>query len=231
MRHPGPKMYNPSVTAALALLLTAALSGPPAAAQDAQLSVTDQAGNFYTVLNLFTGTHEYINIRKLNSNGGNLWTQVRDPGVDQRAAAIVADPAGGVMVASTMRDRGRHVMVVFHYTAEGQYDWERLFIDEVDNNPTTAVTDRNGNYYVAGNCRKGARTVARLWKYDSRGNLFWWREYDNNFNNTYARALQVDLSGNAYISVESVQSQTAYSGQYNMLTVTYDTNGSQVSVR
>ncbi|MDD5628309.1 MAG: hypothetical protein PHU21_04545 [Elusimicrobia bacterium] len=216
-----------------AVLLT--LLAAPLPAGESQLSASDQNGNFYSVLNLFTGDHEYINIRKLNPGGGNLWTQLRDPGVDQRAAAIVADSAGGVMVASVMRDRGRHVMVLFHYTADGQYDWgDRVFLDNDannDNNPTTAVTDRDGNYYVAGNCRKGARTVARLWRYDSRGNLVWWREYDNNFNNTYARGLQVDLSGNAYLSVESVQSQTSYSGQYNLLTVTFDTNGNQVSVR
>ncbi|MCX5794140.1 MAG: hypothetical protein NTY77_01420 [Elusimicrobia bacterium] len=214
----------------LAVLL--ALLTAPLPAQDSQLSASDQNGNFYSVLNLFTGSHEYINIRKMNPGGGNLWNQVRDPGVDQRAAAIVSDPAGGIMVASVMRDRGLRVMVLFHYTADGQYDWgERAFIDNADNTPSTAVVDRDGNYYVAGNSRKGARTVARLWKYDSRGGLSWWREYDNNFNNTYAKQLQVDLSGNAYLGLESVQSQTAYSGQYNLLTVTYDPNGNQVSVR
>ena len=30
------------------------------------------------------------------------------------------------MVASVMKDRNRRVMVLFHYTADGQYDWQRV---------------------------------------------------------------------------------------------------------
>jgi hypothetical protein len=212
-----------------ALLL--ALLAAPLPAQDPQLSSTDQAGNFYSVLNLFTGTHEYVQIRKLDPGGGNLWTQVRDPGVDQRAAAMVTDPEGGVMVASVMKDKNRRVMVIFHYTANGQYDWQRVFSDNLDDAPNAAAADREGNYFVAGSARKGSRTVARLWKYDPNGGLAWMREYDNMSGNTYTRQLQVDLTGNASVGIESVQSQTATSGQYSLVTVTYDRNGNQVSVR
>ena len=200
-------------------------------AQDPQLSATDQTGNFYSVLNLFTGTHEYVQIRKLDPSGGGLWTQVRDPGVDQRAAALATDPAGGLMVASVMKEKNRRVMVLFHYTADGQYDWQRVFSDTLDDSPSATATDRDGDYYVGGSARKGARTVSRLWKYDPQGNLLWMREYDNMSGNTYARQLQVDLTGNASVGIESVQSQTATSGQYSLVTVTYDPNGNQVSVR
>ncbi len=213
----------------VAMLL--ALLAAQSPAQDTQLSATDPTGNFFSVLNLFTGSHEYIQIRKLDSSGGNLWAQIRDPGVDQRAAAIATDPAGGVTVASIMKDKGLRVMVLFHYTADGQYDWERVFSDTVDNIPCATVTDRDGNYYIGGNARKGSRTVARLWKYDPRGGMLWLREYDNISGNTYARQLQVDLAGNASLGVESVQSQTATSGQYTLVTATYDPDGRQVSVR
>ena len=213
----------------VAMLL--ALLAAQSPAQDTQLSATDPTGNFFSVLNLFTGSHEYIQIRKLDSSGGNLWAQIRDPGVDQRAAAIATDPAGGVTVASIMKDKGLRVMVLFHYTADGQYDWERVFSDAVDNIPSTTATDRDGNYYIGGSARKGSRTVARLWKCDPQGGMFWMREYDNLSGNTYSRQLQVDLSGNASLGVESVQTQTATSGQYTLVTVTYDPNGNQVSVR
>ena len=211
-------------------VLLAALAAP-LPAQDSQLSATDQAGNFYSVLNLFTGTHEYIQIRKLDSSGGNLWTQVRDPGADQRAAAMVTDSEGGIMVASVMKERNQRVMVIFHYTVSGQYDWQRVFNDNIDDIPNAAAADREGNYFVAGSARKGARTVARLWKYDPNGGLAWMREYDNMSGNTYTRQLQVDLTGNASVGIESVQSQTATSGQYSLVTVTYDRNGNQVSLR
>jgi hypothetical protein len=216
--------------ARLAALLLALLTAP-LRAQDPQLSATDQAGNFFSVLNLFSGSHGYIQVRKLDSGGGTVWTQLRDPGVDQRAAAIAADPAGGVMVASVLKENGRRVMVLFHYTADGQYDWERDFGDTVENTPNTAVADRDGYYYVAGSAREGARTIARLWKCDPQGVQIWMREYDNLSGNTYSRQLNVDLSGDASLGVESVQSQSATSGQYSLVTVTYDTNGNQVSVR
>jgi hypothetical protein len=216
--------------ARLAALLLSLLAAP-LRAQDTQLSATDQAGNFFSVLNLFTGNHEYIQVRKLDAGGGTVWTQLRDPGVDQRAAAIATDPSGGVMVASVMKDNARRVMVLFHYTADGQYDWERVFNDAVENIPDTAATDREGNYFVAGSARQGARTIARLWKCDPQGVQIWMREYDNQSGNTYARQLNVDLSGGASLGVESVQNQSATSGQFTLVTITYDPNGNQVLVR
>ena len=84
---------------------------------------------------------------------------------------------------------------------------------------------------MGGSARKGARTVSRLWKYDPQGNLLWMREYDNMSGNTYTRQLQVDLTGNASVGIESVQSQTANSGQYSLVTVTYDQDGYRASIR
>lgn len=219
------------MTMAPALLLTMALAGPPAAAQSAQLNAVTANGDFCSVMNLYSGRNEYLQISKVSSGGGVLWRQVRDNMVDERAAALATDQPGGVMVAAVQKINGRRTMILFHYTTDGQYDWQRVYSDTVENVPTTAIVDRDGNFYVGGNALKGSRFVARLWKYEPNGNPVWMREYDNGSGNTYARQLNIDVSNNAILGIESFQSQTATSGQYTLVTATYDPYGSLVSVR
>jgi hypothetical protein len=175
----------------------------PLRAQDASLSAMDRDGNFFSVLNLFTGSYEFIQLRKIASNGSLLWSQARSLAVDERAAAAATDPKGGIAVAAVRKANGQRLMIVFHYTANGQYDWERVYNDNVDNLPTAAAVDRDGSLFIGGNALKGGRYVARLWKYDALGSFLWMREYDNGSGNTYTRQLQADLAGGATVGVES----------------------------
>jgi len=214
-----------------ALLTALALACAPAGAQDAQLSAMDTAGNLFSVMTLYTGANNYVQVRKISPTGGILWSQSRNSFVEERAGAAATDQPGGILVAAVQRINHLRTLVLFHYTAGGQYDWERVYSDMIENVPTTAAVDRDGNYLVAGNGLKGTRYVARLWKYGPNGNPLWMREYDNGVGNTYARQLQLDVTNNASLGIESFQSQTATSGQYSLLTATYDPYGNLVSLR
>jgi len=215
----------------LGLLTLLAAAALPAAAQDTQLTALDRGGDLYTVMNLFTGANEYVQVRKASSGGMILWTQSRNSFVEERAAATAVDPTGGIMVAAIQRLQGRRTMILFHYTTDGQYDWQQTYNDNMEDVPTVAAVDRDGNFYVGGNALKGNRYVARLWKYSPQGGFIWVREYDNGAGNTYAQQLQTDMTGNAVVGISSFQSQSATSGQYSLVTVTYDGYGNQVSIR
>jgi len=212
----------------LALLL---VYWPLAAQPEPQLNSADSAGNFYSAMNFFNGTFEYIQVRKISSNGSLLWTQNSRFTANQRAGAVAIDPSGGIAVAAVRRDDDRRVLVLLHYTSQGLCDWERSYNDSADNIPTAAISDQTGNIYVAGNTTRGGNKVARLWKYDALGSFAWMREYDNGSGNTYARQLQIDTASNAVLSVESFQSQTATSGQYALRLLVFDKDGYQVSVQ
>jgi len=202
----------------------------PLAAGDNQFSVTEFQGNFYSVINRFSGSNDFIHVRKLGPNGEMLWEDYRAPiGVDLRASAVATDSSGNLIIAG-VRGRGKGaLMSVLRYRPDGQLDWERDFDDNSTNLPTTAAADREGNVYVGGNVLRAGRSVARVWQYDPAGTVRWNREYGD-FGNNYVCQLQVDIRGDVIVGIESYQSSGA-AGQYLLVTAVYDQGGVLVSTR
>jgi hypothetical protein len=146
--------------------------------------------------------------------------------VDQRATAADTDADGNILVASIRRRYGFKNLVLFKYSGSGSFLWDRVFEENANSSPVVVQTDRTGNGFIGGNVQSGSKTVARLWKYDSYGTYLWNRDYEGD-GNCYVRQLQVDFTGNIVAAVEAFQG-TDVQGQYDVLTLIFDTNGYRV---
>ncbi|HAH07029.1 MAG TPA: hypothetical protein DCM05_10980 [Elusimicrobia bacterium] len=203
----------------------------PLAALESPLSLSDFQGNFLSVTNRFNGSVDFIHLKKLDRGGGLVWENSRNPlGVDLRASAVSVDPAGNLVIAALRGSGPKALLSVLRYRMDGQLDWERDYDDGQRNVPTAAAIDREGNIYLGGNVLRGGRSIAKLWKLDPFGTVRWSREYGDVGNN-YASQLQLDIRGSILLGVEVYYSQTAVSGQYTLVSVEYDPEGHQVSVR
>ena len=80
--------------------------------------------------------------------------------------------------------------------------------DSDEDNATALTIDNSGNVYVTGySFVSGPRHDYTTIKYDSNGDTVWVRRYNGPGNNTdLALAIAVDISGNAYVTGESIGS-------------------------
>jgi len=201
--------------------------GPAADVDIAQDLIVDAAGNVYiTGQSYGSGSFlDYATI-KYNSAGVQQWaSRYNGPGNGtDRAFAIALDGSGNVYVTGSSYQFLDDIATI-KYNSAGVQQWVQRY-----NGPgngadvaTAIVVESSGNVYVTGNSLSSASTDDYVTiKYNTSGVQQWATRYDNN-GNDQPKALQVDASGNAYITGFSQGSGTAT----DYATIKYNSSGVQ----
>lgn len=206
------------------IILAAALLGAPALAQQANGgTATDAGGNFYPVTARFDGRKDYIHIAKLDTSGYQLWEGDYTSNYSQKPVAAAAGP-NGLIILSARQMQGYKTLALSAYSYQNFLIWETAFDNGAQIIPTALAVDAAGNIYACGQMRDQAGQYrAKLWKYDRNGGSLWTVDY-NGYGNSYAQLLHIMYNGNIEFGVKVMSGGRDY-GQYNRLSLVYNTNG------
>jgi hypothetical protein len=235
-RHPDMQEHRPDV-APLASpsggqeAWVARYNGPGNDIDDAEAMAVDDAGNVY-VTGYSTGSDgllDYATV-KYDSVGQQQWVaRYNGPGNSYDVAtAIAVDNAGNVYVTGESVGSGTGFdYATIKYDSAGQQQWVARYNGPGNGTDEAAaiVVDDAGNVYVTGNSIGSDSGVdyATI-KYNAAGQEQWVARYNGPGNgNDYPMAIDIDSSGNVYVTGHSLGSGTGY----DYATVKYDSKGQQ----
>jgi hypothetical protein len=184
---------------------------------DAATSVTvDHDGNVYvtgTTLSAFTnenGPYEYLTkfdfgTVKYNAAGLQQWVAVHDEVGYDFAVSVKLDNQGNVYVTGSVsnsrpEEQEDRDFATIKYTSAGVELWEAKYGPPPFNEFTAQdqALDSEGNVYVTGHSGQGFTTV----RFNNDGTLQWAVSYRDGVLQ-YSAGIEVDASGNVYISGSS----------------------------
>jgi hypothetical protein len=147
---------------------------------------------------------------------------------DDNVWEMVVDDAGNVYVTGACGSDGYYDdldYVVIKYDARGNELWVHTYdYYDTDNYSRGIALDGAGNVYVTGSVYDGV--ALQVWictiKLDNDGNFQWSRFWYGPEDDTNARDLAVDESGNVYVTGATYD----LSGDY--VTIKYDTDGNKI---
>lgn len=165
---------------------------------------------------------------RLISQPNLVWEQrYNGPGnLQDNAYKIKCDNSGNVYVTGRSVGNGSaYDFCTIKYSSSGSQIWIQRY-NGPGNGEDISVSldlDNNNSVYVTGNSLNSSGNMDYCTiKYDSSGNLTWIRRYDGGFDDRPVD-LEIDVSGNIYITGSSRSSTSDQSEKY--LTVKYDSNG------
>jgi hypothetical protein len=197
----------------------------------------DGSGNVYvtgTSWGIWTNS-DYATI-KYDSLGNQLWLQRYDgpQGGLEFPSGIAVDDSGNVYVTgeSPYNISLNSDFVTIKYYPNGNTAWLRNYdgpVDEYDD-PWDIVVDDSGNIYVTGcsGAAGGSYYDYTTIKYYSNGDTAWVRRYSGPADSTnWAFDMEVDGSGNVYVTGESYGGETSH----DYATIKYYPNGDTAWLR
>jgi hypothetical protein len=204
--------------------------------EDAGLSVAvDVFGNVYvTGSSQTSGTiqsnYDYTTI-KYDMDGNELWVR-RYNGTgngDDNALDIALDASGNVYITGfSLGSNFIYSYATIKYDAAGNEMWVKRYDNGVAN---SLAVDTQGNVYVTG-AIAGTQTGDDYGtiKYDAAGNELWVKTYNGPGNSTDgAHSIAVDVSGNVYVTGQSLNSN-GYP-DYDYATIKYDATGNELWIK
>jgi len=205
-------------------------NGPANDDDHASAIAVDASGNVY-VTGSSIGTawpdYDYATV-KYDSSGNQLWVARYNgaPGDFDFGNAIAVDDSGNVYVTGFSDDAGFDYATV-KYDSSGNQQWVARYNGPAsdDDEAYAIAVDASGNVYVTGlSVGLGTQEDYATVKYNSSGQQQWVARYDGPASlNDDARAIAVDVSGNAYVTGFSVGSGTGF----DYATVKYDSSGQE----
>ena len=193
----------------------------------------DNSGNVYVTGYSFGSDtdYDYATI-KYSSTGQELWVgRYNGPNNgDDGAEGIAVDGSGNVYVTGVSRGaNGFSDYVTIKYNSAGQELWVDRYYSRPGNYSDEAYAiaiDGSGNAYVTGASLfyNAASYDYGIIKYDSAGQRQWVARYNGTGNrDDYAVAIEVDNSGNVYVTGSSWTSES----DYDYATIKYNAAGQQ----
>lgn len=168
---------------------------------------------------------------KYNASGNLQWL-VKYNGIyndDDLAVCLYTDNSGSVCVAGNSESQGangtHNDIVIIKYSSSGLIQWTSRY--DGPGNYTDNVNfikgDGAGNIYVTGSSfGTGTGSDYVTFKFDTWGAIQWVNRYTSELeNHDIANALDVDASGNAYVTGQSFMSGTPS----DYATIKYDPSG------
>jgi len=196
----------------------------------------DAAGRVYVAAWTETtqGDHDWV-VLKYAADGTLQWKRTYDSGLanplgSDKPAGIAVDSTGAVIVTGRARfARGGlqdYDYITIKWDAAGDLQWQaryqymdgRSYADDI---PRDLILDGSNNVIVTGESASCFLTV----KYDADGTEQWTQRWnDSNIAGVHnARAVDVDSTGNIYVTGESMNA----SGVYEVALVKYSPTGAQ----
>jgi uncharacterized delta-60 repeat protein len=226
------------------------------AAADYGYAVTsDIAGNVYlggtsnhnwgTPLNAYVKYQDVL-IAKLDSSGNKIWHTFFGGGSTEYCRSITVDNTGNIYVVGycygswgtpILPYSGSSEAFVAKLNSSGTLLWN-TFLGSLDSDEAYGIAlDGSGNIYVAGfsystwgspiNAHSGRQDIFTA-KLDNNGNLLW-NTFHGSADWDYGRDIDVDSTGNVYISGYSDATWGApirtFTSQWDAVAVKLDTNG------
>jgi len=192
-------------------------------AQDARLSISDNAGSRYSVSQRSNDRNDYLHISKTDINGNPFWEADYDTYINLKPISLAQTSRGIVILAANDANGGRSFSLI-NYSAQNFVIWDSPG-DTPETVPVFVMTDEAGNIYVCGNTKAAGHYKAGLWKFNSAGTMLWHSEYEA-LGNAYAHQLQILFDGNISLGVTVFVGSSNY-GQYERRAITYDIYGRQ----
>jgi len=209
-------------------------NGTASSYDEARVVAVDNSGNVY-VTGKSTGINSDFDITtlKYDQNGNQLWVQrYNGPGNSYDGPnSMYLDAAGNVYITGESIGIGSDYVTI-KYNSNGTLQWVSRY-NGTNSGGDAAVSvkaDNNGNVYVTGTSDGGASSYdyATI-KYNSAGVQKWVKRYDGTGHlGDFATALDIDQSGNIYVTGKSVG--TASVNDSNFATIKYNPNGDEMWV-
>ena len=186
-------------------------------------------------------------LTKYDSDGNKQWTQLIGSDSSDRSQAVAVDSSGYVYIsgytegdfdgytnAGPILD-GSEDAFLTKYDSDGNKQWTKLIGVAGEDESYAVAVDSSDNVYIGGTTHgalDGETYVnsadAFLTKYDSDGNRQW-TELIGTIASEYTRAIDVDSSGNVYISgdVRTDLDGETNQGDYDAFLIKYDSDGNK----
>jgi len=199
----------------------------------ASIVAVDNFGNVYVTgesrHDTTSGSEDYLTI-KYSSVGTQLWTaRYNGPGNGlDMPTAMAVDKYGNVYVTGWSEGNGTNSdYATIKYNSAGTQLWVERYNGpaSLDDDASDLKIDSSGNVYVTGfSYGNGTNYDYATIKYDSNGVQQWIARYNGTANvDDFAVALQIDNTGNVYVTGYSQGGAT----HYDYATVKYNSSGIQ----
>ncbi|MBL0123539.1 MAG: hypothetical protein IPP88_12665 [Betaproteobacteria bacterium] len=157
---------------------------------------------------------------KYDAGGNEIWRNVSDGYFDDRVTALSVDGAGNVYVLGvqgyTLQSLQR--LLLIKYALDGIEFWRAT--SSLSDNTLALALDVVGNAYVSGTRPQGSQIT---FKFSAvTGEMLWNKEIASGAVNQ-PKTLAVDAAGNCFVVANTGPSL----GNYNYVTVKYNTDGTQ----
>ncbi|MBK9332688.1 MAG: SBBP repeat-containing protein [Ignavibacteria bacterium] len=212
---------------------TQRFNGPDSLYDKATELSIDNTGNI--IVTGYTGIsfqYDYMTI-KYNSSGVEQWSKSYNGTgnyVDY-ANYAVTDASGNVYVTGTSYGLdSEYDFLTIKYNSSGTLLWSQRGngTGNTYDEAKKVLVDNSGNVYVTGDSfGTGTGSDYLTAKYNSAGVIQWSHRYDESYNWDYANDLEVDASGNVYIT----GSGYGNSNSSNITTIKYNNAGSVQWIR
>jgi len=204
---------------------------------------TDDLGFIYVTGGSYGsgGNYDYLTI-KYSSSGDTVWTRRYNGPRNalDKAYAIVLDDSGNVYITGESEGlTGTHGIfedfATIKYSSEGTFRWVARYNGPAgDYDRSNAITiDESGNVYVTGTSDGGSSgsgephfDYATL-KYNNSGVFQWLKRYNGSNSNDESKSVEVDITGNVYVTGFSFIS----GNDYDYVTIKYDFEGDTLWIR
>jgi uncharacterized delta-60 repeat protein len=195
---------------------------------DAPALAVDAAGNSYlaTTISIDEDNTEFF-LRKLDSNGEEVWARTFDGGWGERIADVLVDRMTNVVVAASAILTSRWETVVFKYSADGNQLWftNILAAPGVFSFARALVMDHMGEVLVASALEdydddQEGTGIAKL---SASGEILW-TVTDHEIQLNYVPRMALDHFGNLYVTGSQWRPATGF----DAATAKYSPEGNRV---
>jgi len=226
--------YNTIKYSSDGILLWDAIYNGPSHSLDYPVDQTlDDAGNIYVLGKSYTANHgtDFL-ILKYSLTGNVLWSAQYNStgGQDDEPVAFRVDNSGNIVVTGTSKnDFLSSSISTVKYNSEGTLLWTSTYIDSIGiyMEAKALDIDNSGNIYIAGDRLTSNSNILTI-KYDTNGNELWEAEYDDSrHSDNLPVDIEVDLSGNVYVSGASGPQHL----NSNFTTIKYSSTGNEEWVK